>query len=146
MSFYFAYGSNMWFEQMRKRCPQHRIVEKVAILNGYRWIISSRGYANIIKSSQDEVIGTVYEISASDEQTLDKCEGVDNSSYNKEKLDIELTDKSLLACLVYIDPIEDEGKPKDEYIKRINNGIKDAELPPDYVQNYIRKFVHETTD
>ena len=139
MKFYFAYGSNLWVEQMRDRCPNHRLVG-FGVLKGYRWIISSRGYANIVKSSQSEVMGTIYEISESDESSLDRYEGVSYDLYRKETLDIEF-DGLYMACLVYIDPIEDEGKPKPYYINCINRGIEDAGLPHDYVQNSIRRFV-----
>jgi len=46
---YFAYGSNLWLEQMSSRCPNHRVVCN-AILKGYHWIISERGYANVCLS------------------------------------------------------------------------------------------------
>jgi len=139
MKFYFAYGSNMWAEQMEDRCPDQRLVG-AGVLKGYRWIISSRGYANIVESSSDVVWGVVYEISDSDERNLDRYEGVSSGSYRKELLCVEV-EGSHRTCLVYIDPIEEEGLPKAEYIRRINSGIKDAELPPEYVRNCIRKFV-----
>jgi gamma-glutamylcyclotransferase (GGCT)/AIG2-like uncharacterized protein YtfP len=75
MMLYFAYGSNMWREQMIKRCPDHRYIGN-GIFQGYRWIISERGYAYIIKSESDEVHGVVYEISDTDEKRLDRYEGV----------------------------------------------------------------------
>jgi hypothetical protein len=46
-----------------------------------------------------------------------------------------------LSCLVYIDPITEEGQPKLEYITRINNGILDAGLPNDYVTRYLRPYI-----
>ena len=44
-------------------------------------------------------------------------------------------------CLVYVDPIEKEGTPKQEYIERINKGILDAKLPSAYIERYVRKFI-----
>ncbi len=32
-------------------------------------------------------------------------------------------------------------KPKQEYIKRINKGILDAELSSEYIEHYVRKFI-----
>ena len=109
MNLYFAYGSNMWLKQMQARCPDHRLVGSGA-LKGYLWIISSRGYANIVKSSPDMVLGVVYEISDSDERNLDRYEGVATGSYRKELLSVEVDD-SLATCLVYVDPIQGEGLP-----------------------------------
>ncbi len=139
MKLYFAYGSNLWLQQMKERCPNHKIVGN-GILKGYRWIISERGYANIVKSSQDEVQGAVYEISDSDESTLDIKEGVRNGAYRKEMMTVEVDGQSL-KCLVYVDPIEHEGKPKQEYIERINKGILDSKLSSEYINRYIRKFI-----
>lgn len=139
MILHFAYGSNMWVKQMKHRCPNYRIIGR-GVLKGYRWIISTRGFANIVKSSTDVVHGVVYEISGSDERMLDRYEGVRSGSYRKEFMNIE-NNGMLTNCLVYIDPIEDEGVPRNEYIDRINKGIEDAELPLDYVQNSIRRFV-----
>jgi cation transport regulator ChaC len=139
MILYFAYGSNIWKKQMHDRCPNHRYVG-YAILKGYRWIISARGYANIIKSSPDVVHGVVYEISDSDETSLDTHEGVNGGSYQKEWLIVEI-DGVPTSCLVYVDPTKKEGIPKNEYIERINKGIEDAELPSGYVKKYIRKFM-----
>jgi len=45
--------------------------------------------------------------------------------------------------LVNIDPIEIEGSPGEEYVRRIEDGIKDAKLPPDYVARYMRRFLNK---
>ena len=139
MSLYFAYGSNMWAKQMEDRCPDHRPIGTGA-LRGYRWIISARGYANIVNSPSSVVFGVVYEISDSDEQCLAQYEGVESGSYRKELLSVEVGDSSP-TCLVYVDPIEEEGLPKTEYVRRINMAIEDTRLPPEYVRNSIRKFM-----
>jgi gamma-glutamylcyclotransferase (GGCT)/AIG2-like uncharacterized protein YtfP len=136
---YFAYGSNLCLKQMQARCPNHRVIAN-GVLKGYRWIISKRGYANIVKSTSDEVHGTIYEISESDENRLDCCEGVHSGAYTKETIMVEVKEEAM-QCLVYIDPIEKEGKAKEEYIKRINRGIYDSKLPSEYVNRYIRKFI-----
>jgi gamma-glutamylcyclotransferase (GGCT)/AIG2-like uncharacterized protein YtfP len=129
----------MWRHQMKQRCPEHHLVGQ-GVLRGYRWIISSRGYANVIRSPSDHVYGLVYEISESDEETLDDKEGVNTGSYSKETLVVELNG-SPTTCLVYVDPTKDEGKSKAEYVSRINKGILDAGLPVQYVEDYIRKHV-----
>jgi gamma-glutamylcyclotransferase (GGCT)/AIG2-like uncharacterized protein YtfP len=139
MKLYFAYGSNMLQDQMKERCPNHRYFGH-GILKGFRWIITERGYANIIKSEADEVRGVVYRINEEDEASLDKAEGVHNGSYWKETHRVEV-EKTIYPCLVYIDPIEAEGSPKEEYIGRINRGVSDAELNSEYVERYIRKYI-----
>jgi gamma-glutamylcyclotransferase len=139
MKLYFAYGSNLWLDQMRKRCPDQSVFSH-GVLKGYRWIITTRGVANIVKSVPDEVHGIIYEISESDEETLDRCEGVSNGDYYKKTVLVEAAGQQV-NCLVYIDPTEEEGRPRQEYIKRINAGLIDAKLPEEYVIGCIRKFI-----
>jgi gamma-glutamylcyclotransferase (GGCT)/AIG2-like uncharacterized protein YtfP len=136
---YFAYGSNLWPEQMQHRCPGHRIIGP-GRLSGYRWIISKRGYANIVKSLSDEVQGVVYEITESDERILDRYEGVEIGSYGKAMMLVTIG-KQVHGCLVYVDPIEEEGNPRHEYIDRINKGIAASQLPAEYLDRYVRKFI-----
>jgi len=139
MNLYFAYGSNMWREQMNLRCPGHRYFG-YGILKGFRWIITKRGYANIVKSDPDEIHGVVYKITEENEKSLDKHEGVLNGSYQKHVLSIDI-EKTRYNCLVYIDPITEEGIPKEEYVDRIIKGIADADLYSEYVDRSIRKYL-----
>ena len=90
-NFYFAYGSNLSPEQMEGRCvnsPQ-KAGKPVAIarLDGWKWIICTRGYANVVKlldvesdryptaSPQNAVWGVVYNLESTDESELDRYEG-----------------------------------------------------------------------
>lgn len=139
MRFYFAYGSNMWDAQMERRCPERRQIG-VARLCGYRWIISARGYANVVLSEGHDVEGVLFEISATDENLLDGYEGVSLGSYRKADLQV-LCGQRLEVALVYLDPVVAEGSPKSEYIQRINFGLADAKLSEGYVARYVRKFI-----
>jgi gamma-glutamylcyclotransferase (GGCT)/AIG2-like uncharacterized protein YtfP len=138
---YFAYGSNLSFSQMDDRCSDN-IRMGIGILHGYRWFISSRGYANVIKSEPDHVMGRIYKISKRDEVSLDKSEGVKliNSGYDQKTLPIIVNGVSC-KCLVYVDPITQEGPPKNEYIDRINLGLVDSKFPTEYVEKYIRSKI-----
>ena len=140
-SLYFAYGSNLSFAQMDSRCPENTRMG-IGILHGYRWIISSRGYANVVKSDPDYVMGRIYKINKRDEESLDKKEGFNSvpSCYDKETLSI-ITDGVSCNCFVYVDPVVQEGPPKNEYIDRINLGLVDSEFPTEYVEKYIRNKI-----
>lgn len=99
---YFGYGSNLWLHQMDLRCPTSEYLG-IARLNGYKWIINDRGYANVVQVSNhsttedtDEankgskeyehvVFGLVYSLKEEDEKRLDKNEGVP-VAYTKEDL------------------------------------------------------------
>lgn len=142
MKLYFAYGSNLWRKQMEERCPEHRVIGH-GILKDYCWMITTKGYANIVKSEKDEVHGLIYEISESDEHSLDYWE-VEGAGYHKEILPVEFEGQTL-ECLVYVDIIEEEGQPRQEYTKRINKGLSDSNLPQEYIDRYIRKFIPPMT-
>ncbi len=136
---YFAYGSNLWKQQMRARCPEH-VEIGAGRLNGWRWIITRRGYASIVASKGDYVLGAVYELSEPDILNLDRFEGVERGIYSKEFITVEMAGRDV-SCLVYIDPVFEEGEPKEEYIARINNGIQDAGFPDEYTVRYLRPFI-----
>ena len=140
-SLYFAYGSNLSFAQMDSRCHENTRMG-IGILYGYRWIISSRGYANVVKSDPDYVMGRIYKINKRDEESLDKKEGFNSvpSCYDKETLSI-ITDGVSCNCFVYVDPVVQEGPPKNDYIDRINLGLVDSRFPDEYVEKYIRSKI-----
>ena len=163
---YFGYGSNLWRDQMIKRCPTSQYLG-IARLDGYRWLINDRGYANVVetfeneKSASNVTWGLVYSLQKKDEERLDVNEGVP-IAYTKENLTVDFwpTGKSSrpnindeprkLDMLVYIDRerMEPE-KPKKEYIYRMNQGIKDARkegMPQKYVDDVLRKFISDVED
>lgn len=136
---YFAYGSNLWRQQMTTRCPDHCEIGR-GRLQGWRWIITTRGYASIVASESDYVLGTVYELTESDMRNLDRFEGVAQGAYRKEMISVDV-DGRKLDCLVYIDPLVVEGVPQEEYIARINNGIREAAFPEKYTERYLRRYI-----
>jgi len=78
---YFAYGSNMHPQQMRRRCPSYRFVS-TAKLADYKLAFTRRstrrrcGVADVTPSAGDEVWGVLYHIiSKRDVVALDKAEG-----------------------------------------------------------------------
>ncbi|KAF9782789.1 hypothetical protein BJ322DRAFT_1072619 [Thelephora terrestris] len=142
---YFGYGSNLWIDQMNRRCPDNKLVG-LGILRGWKWIINNRGYANVVRSPEDLVYGLVYELGPTDEATLDQIE----SSYSKHTAGIELQSEDhkegpVVKGLVYVDEKRiDEAAPREEYIHRMNRGIDDAikkGLPKWYIDKYLRKFI-----
>ena len=133
---YFAYGSNLCIRQMNDRCPNNSKIG-MGKLKGHRWIITKRGYANVVKSSDEDVWGIIYEISISDEEKLDVYEGVSTKCYVKENLDI-LMDGKIQNCLTYVDPTTEEGVPTSTYANTIDEGLCDSKLPEEYVEKHLR--------
>ena len=140
--FYFGYGSNLSKEQMAIRCPDSNYVSSGKLL-GYSWLINTRGYASIKPSKDDIVLGEIFRLSQKDVDYLDIYENVDDGMYIKSTLSIE-TSSGPIDCLVYIASDNNLGSPQEEYIHRINSGIKSANLPAEYVQKSIRPFIPES--
>lgn len=160
-SIYFGYGSNLWKHQMKMRCPASKYLG-IARLNGYRWHINNRHYANIeeIDDSEDtktHCFGLVYSLTQSDEDALDINEGVP-WAYTKEDLETDFwplgkgtepidikqpPEKAKMLVYINRDRTADS-TPKSEYVYRMNQGITDAEaagVPKSYVKETLRKFI-----
>ncbi|KAL2161011.1 hypothetical protein VTH06DRAFT_8724 [Thermothelomyces fergusii] len=110
---YFAFGSNLWKQQMSRRCPSSTYLG-IGRLRGYEWFINARGYANIAPSSanntststststsngpdsrappgqglEGEVWGLVYALTPDDEARLDASEGVPHA-YQRQAVLVE---------------------------------------------------------
>ena len=140
--YYFGYGSNLSKEQMAIRCPESKYYAS-GTLSGYSWLINTRGYASIKPSDSDFVLGEIFTLSQQDVDYLDIYESVEEGMYLKTNLSVE-TSKGTIDCLVYIASNSTPGIPQEEYIERINIGIKSANLPDDYVQKAIRPFIPES--
>ena len=140
--YYFGYGSNLSKEQMAIRCPESNYYAS-GKLSGYSWLINERGYASIKPSESDFVLGEIFTLSQQDVDYLDIYESVEDGMYLKTNLSVQ-TSKGTIDCLVYIASDRTPGIPQEEYIERINLGIKSANLPDDYVQKAIRPFIPES--
>jgi len=92
---------------------------------------------------EDNVVyGILYSITPTDERSLDRYEGVSNGCYEKVELDVIVEDAEggsgrSMRALVYIDPRREEGHPRQEYIGRMRVGLKDSQLPGEWVKKNI---------
>lgn len=77
---YFAFGSNMDPEQMKLRCPSHRVLDR-AYLQDFDLCFPRRSpkrkcaTAGIVPAQGKGVWGVLYELEASDQASLHKAEG-----------------------------------------------------------------------
>ena len=103
MNYYFAYGSNLSEEQMKKRCPNSKLIGK-AVLKGYKLdftLYSSKwegGCADIVGEENSEVWGLIYELSDNDIKKLDQYEC---PAYRRVKLKVINTSDEEKEVYVY---------------------------------------------
>jgi len=133
---YFAYGSNMNWEQMQRRCPSAQFV-CVACLKNYRFAIARHsrlrncGTANIFADAGSEVWGIVYDVGEQDLTILDGFE----DGYRREKAFVLAAGdtQSSVDVLVYIAEREDNVPlPNPEYKRLIVEGAKHWNMPAFY--------------
>jgi gamma-glutamylcyclotransferase len=154
MNYYFAYGSNMSYEQMKERCPDSKYVG-VARLNGYKLdftkmsTIRGGGVADIVEAEDDCVYGVLYSITDDDLAKLDRFEGYprmyDRQTVSCFKYD-DLLDYNPLKgtnidALVYtvVNKSATTIPPSMEYLKIILDAAFSHMFPTKY-QNMIYRF------
>lgn len=147
--YYFAYGSNMNWRQMQRRCPSARFV-CIARLPGYEFAIARHsrlrdcGTANIFPKAESTVWGVVYEVSESEMLIMDRFED-GYSRYKRFVYKFGIADSepqpepeasgapSMLEVIVYIAPKETSVPlPNAEYKRLMFEGARHWQLPADY--------------
>ena len=95
---YFAYGSNLNFEQMAYRCPEATVVG-TAKLDGYE-LAFRRGYLTILPKEGASVEGLIWSVTDHDESQLDCYEGYP-TFYDKETVTVTDADGTPHEIMVY---------------------------------------------
>jgi cation transport regulator ChaC len=128
---YFAYGSNMDLVQMQDRCPTARPLGS-ALLAHHRFQIDSRGFATVTPWAGSSVHGIAWEISETDEASLDQYEEVPDL-YVKQYRSVQFNGRSE-SMLVYISTDHSSRSGPSEYLERIIDVAEESHLPTDYVR------------
>lgn len=135
--YYFAYGSNMDTEAMKKKCPDALIVSSVKV-SGYRFYFTGQGFAGIEPHNNHYLCGVLWTISKRDERILDKYEGVDYLLYSKSKIEIEIENKKI-AALIYLPNYTKPGKANEKYLLIIIKAAEKFNFPEEYI-NYLKSL------
>ena len=120
---YFAYGSNLHHEQMKKRCKDSIFIKKYE-LKGYRLNFRSKYRAADIEEKKNSIVqGALFEISKSDEKKLDVYE---DFPVLYKKLYFKYYNKKVMT---YIMSKKTQFRyPTDRYLNIIKQGYKDCNL------------------
>jgi gamma-glutamylcyclotransferase len=134
---YFAYGSNMNWPQMQRRCPSAQFV-CVARLVNYEFGITRHsrlrncGTANVFPAHGKEVCGIVYDVNEADLVTLDSFE----DGYRRELMPVYAFGDGTqpLVVLIYVAEIETNvPRSNAEYKRLILEGARHWSLPASYL-------------
>ena len=120
---YFAYGSNLHHQQMKRRCKDSRFIKKIILKNYMLTFRGKYGVADIEKKKGNKVHGALYYISQTDNKRLDIYE-----EYPKEytKMFFKFNKQKIMT---YIMPKKTENAPPTKrYLDLIKQGYKDCKL------------------
>ena len=130
---YFAYGSNLNQEQMKRRCIDSYFIKTIS-LKGYSLTFRGKyGAADIEKKKNSKVVGAVYEISETDEKKLDIYEDYPIlyqkmyfSYYSKKIITYTMAKKIAYK------------NPNIRYLNTIIKGYKDCKLDEKYLNKALK--------
>ena len=143
--YYIAYGSNLNIRQMRMRCPSARIIG-ISEIPEYELLFkgSKTGfYLTIEPKKGSRVPVAAWEVSAEDEQALDRYEGFPTFYYKKEMLlpikgirSGKIRRRNTFVYIMHEDRVL--GVPSNFYMQTCLSGYKSFGFDP--------KFLHEAYD
>ena len=136
MTLHFAYGSNMARKGMGARCPGAEAVGP-AILEDYRFIIMTDGYASVEPKLGQDVHGIMWRLTPRDLSSLNAYESLQAGLYRRALLPV-LIDRVRLNALVYLGHTSNEGRPRPGYMESVIEAAREWELPNDYVAGLRR--------
>lgn len=113
---YAAYGSNLWHDQMRRRCPDARVAGHV-VLQGWRLVV--RKYALIERDAAAACLIGLWRVTAACMDSLDRYEGP--RTYTRVRLPLPGGGEAWTYTEIRIRP----GPPAAEYVGRLRRGYAD---------------------
>ena len=143
--YYIAYGSNLNIRQMRMRCPSARIIGTSEIPDYELLFKGSKtgSYLTIEPKKGSWVPVAAWEVSAEDEQALDRYEGFPTFYYKKEMLlpikgirSGKIRRRNTFVYIMHEDRVL--GVPSNFYMQTCLSGYKSFGFDP--------KFLYEAYD
>ena len=131
MPLYFAYGSNMVREQMRRRCPGARALGP-AVLRDHRFAIISGGHGTVQPQTGATVHGVLWQLGRDDLAALDLYEEVVAGLYRRTHRSVE-RDSRPVRALVYVATTRKPGRARPGYLAAIIDAARGFAFPADYV-------------
>ena len=135
---YFAYGSNMHSDQMRKRCPGCSFIA-AARLRDHRLVFSrpwaawdGAGVADIQASPGSIVEGVVWEITETHRDALDAYEEYP-TAYTRRDVVVETFEEKTLTAFAYFANPMGSYRPGRRYLQSLIDGARAHRLSPGYV-------------
>lgn len=139
---YFAYGSNLYLNHFKSRCPSATFFNN-AILKDYKLTFPLNdkewegGVAGVFPSKNSRVEGVIYEISHRDLKKLDEYEFVEKGDYDRKRIIVETFLGELFEVWIYI-PKEMKDiiyRPTEKYKQTLISGAILHGLSQEYINS-----------
>jgi gamma-glutamylcyclotransferase (GGCT)/AIG2-like uncharacterized protein YtfP len=140
---YAAYGSNMDHGQMSERCP-HSPQAGTGWLDGWRLTFGGEdigwegALATVVEDANSRVFVVLYELSDTDERSLDRWDGATLGYYRKLSVRVATLEGDVLAWLYVLNDYEG-GLPSARYLGIMADAAEAAGAPADYVEGLRRR-------
>ena len=121
---------------MAQRCPSATPLGR-AVLSDHRFLITTDGYASVLRAPGNEVHGVLWRLTARDLSSLNAYESLDSGLYSRAMIPVQ-SDGRTVSALVYLGRARGEGKPKPGYMESIVDAARAANLPIAYIQSLQR--------
>ncbi len=149
---YFAYGSNLNWEQIKSRCPSVRFIGP-AVLPDHRLAFTRKsqfrgcGVADAVPHPGSIVWGVVYEIAAEEVAHLDAAEGFQpgrpHNAYIRSTCQVFLNGNNatpLTVAIYFACRQENPPPPNQQYKDLILQGARYWGLPEDYIKEVLESI------
>jgi cation transport regulator ChaC len=145
MFYYFAYGSCMCPVDLKRSLGEstYRYVVGAGMLKGYRlgfYLYSATrqsGVLDVVKDPNTSVKGVLYQLPWRLSHYLDKREGIFQSVYKHELVDINCQNQIYknVRTYVVVNKLAEEAAPNDWYFNIVLRGAITCGLPEEYCWN-----------
>lgn len=136
MPLYFAYGLNMDVAGMRERCPRS-VPLGLARLPRHRFIVTTDGYASVVRDPRESVHGVLWDCALGDIRTLDKFEELASGLYVKISQPV-VVEGGARRALIYVGRSAAIGRPRPGYLEQVVAAAKERGLPEAYIAGMTR--------
>lgn len=140
--YYIAYGSNLNHDQMKRRCPDAKLIG-TGIINDFQLVFKgskNNGYATVEPSKNSQVPAGVYEISDNDEMNLDVYEGYPKF-YSKKQMTISNGTQHMQAMIYVMNDNQAYAVPSQYYFGVVKEGYKDCHLDEKYLNTALQNTI-----
>jgi len=143
-SIIFMYGEFMNSNHIKFRCPD-ALCSGMAILDGFRFMINSRGVATLVPDAASSVQGVLWRVTPYDEHDIDitvgyNAENAEKSRCSKVILPVRTSVGMPVEAIVYMDKDITPGEPNPGYMQKVISGAAEHAVEKKYIDEVLRQY------